>query len=332
MTKRVIRYIVSLCYFVVALGVAPSFATSYNYSLTAVAQSPGTIQLNPTTPIGGILWQGTVTITSTSGTVYSYTQPGGFNGANTAQAPFATSISGVGLQVRYNPPGQPGTGAWWNAGGALGGTAIVGGTLDIQLIRTASTIGSGALGGTIGNWTMNEINTQTCDPACRGNIYDSSVTFTFSASVQATMVPTCSPATSSINVNLGSNILLTSFKGVGTTTTAVPFTISLNCSGGTGGTANISTTLTDNTNPANRGTTLSLVPGSATGAGIQVLYGSTLISYGADSSAAGNANQWYAGSSGNGTFGIQLTARYVQTGPVSAGSANGKATFTMSYQ
>jgi type 1 fimbria pilin len=92
--------------------------------------------------------------------------------------------------------------------------------------------------------------------------------------------------------------------------------------------------LTDLTNPANESDTLSLARGStASGVGIQVLSGTTVIKYGPDSAAAGNTNQWQAGSTGNGTFNIPLTARYVQTGPkVTAGSANGLVTFTMNYQ
>jgi type 1 fimbria pilin len=94
------------------------------------------------------------------------------------------------------------------------------------------------------------------------------------------------------------------------------------------------TTLTDQTNPANQSNTLSLSASStASGIGIQVLNGNTVISYGPDSSVVGNPNQWLAGSTGNGTFNIPLTARYAQTAPtVKPGTANGIATFTMSYQ
>jgi type 1 fimbria pilin len=147
--------------------------------------------------------------------------------------------------------------------------------------------------------------------------------------------PTCNVSSPSIQVPLGS-VPLKSFSGVGSTSPVQPsFNISLSCSGGdTGVMTSVYTTLTDQTNPANQSNTLSLSAGStARGIGIQVLNGNTVISYGPDSAVVGNPNQWLAGSAGNGTFNIPLTARYVQTAPtVTAGTANGLATFTMSYQ
>jgi len=95
-------------------------------------------------------------------------------------------------------------------------------------------------------------------------------------------------------------------------------------------------TLTDATNTGNRSNVLTLSPDSqAKGVGIEVLKGDTVLAYGPDSNATGNLNQWHAGtiSTGMSTFSIPLTARYVQTDPVvTPGSANGRATFTMSYQ
>jgi len=49
----------------------------------------------------------------------------------------------------------------------------------------------------------------------------------------------------------------------------------------------------------------------------------------------GNLNQWKAGnvSYGTGTFEVPMSARYVQTSDsVTEGSANARATFTLSYQ
>ncbi|WP_241300127.1 fimbrial protein [Burkholderia stabilis] len=147
-------------------------------------------------------------------------------------------------------------------------------------------------------------------------------------------VPTCRVTTPAITVPLG-NVRASTFTGVGSVSTGQPFNIVLECAGGeTGTVTNVYTTLTDHTNPGNVSDTLSLAQDSgATGIGIQVLNGSTVIKYGPDSSAAGNTNQWKAGEAGNGTFTIPLTARYVQTAPkITPGSANGLATFTMSYQ
>lgn len=72
---------------------------------------------------------------------------------------------------------------------------------------------------------------------------------------------------------------------------------------------------------------------TASGVGIQVRNGTTIIGYGPDSSAAGNTNQWFVTQTGNATVNIPLTARYVQTGnQVKPGTVKALATFTMSYQ
>ncbi|WP_269139617.1 fimbrial protein [Burkholderia stagnalis] len=147
-------------------------------------------------------------------------------------------------------------------------------------------------------------------------------------------VPTCRVTTPAITVPLGS-MRASTFTGVGTPSPSKPFNIELECSGiETGKNLNVYTTLTDHTNPGNVSDTLTLAKDStATGIGIQVLNGSTVVKYGPDSSAIGNKNQWKAGAAGNGTFTIPLTARYVQTAPkITPGTANGLATFTMSYQ
>ncbi|HDR9589065.1 TPA: fimbrial protein, partial [Burkholderia stabilis] len=113
--------------------------------------------------------------------------------------------------------------------------------------------------------------------------------------------PTCRVTTPAITVPLG-NMPASTFTGVGTFSPSKPFNIVLQCSGGNTGTAtNVYTTLTDHTNPGNVSDTLSLAAdATATGIGIQVMNGSTVIKYGPDSSATGNTNQWKAGEAGNG--------------------------------
>jgi type 1 fimbria pilin len=148
--------------------------------------------------------------------------------------------------------------------------------------------------------------------------------------------PTCSVQTPSIAVPMG-NIPVTDFSGVGSSSPRTqPVKISLTCAGGDGSSpVSIYTTLTDNTNKANRTDVLSLTPSSqATGVGIQIIKDGTPLKYGPDSNAPGNTNQWYAGATTTaGQFDILLTAGYVQTLPtVTPGTANAVATFTMSYQ
>ncbi|TFY87548.1 type 1 fimbrial protein [Pseudomonas kairouanensis] len=145
--------------------------------------------------------------------------------------------------------------------------------------------------------------------------------------------PTCMVSTPSLTMGLG-EISARAFRGVGSVAGATTDTITLQCAGGTGASVDVLVTLTDQTAPANRSDRLTLTGTStASGVALQLLHGAQLLSYGEDSSAVGNLNQWAAGSADNGMFQIALTARYVQTLPViKPGSANGVATFTLSYR
>ncbi|KWA02548.1 adhesin [Burkholderia cepacia] len=127
------------------------------------------------------------------------------------------------------------------------------------------------------------------------------------------------------------------FSGVGSTSPERDFSIRLNCTGGDPDTStNAYVTLTDQTNNGNRSNQLSLTKDStAKGVKVQILKAGKLLSYGPDSSAVGNPNQWKAGNIPRGisSFEIPLTARYIQTeSSVKGGTANAVATFTMSYQ
>jgi type 1 fimbria pilin len=144
---------------------------------------------------------------------------------------------------------------------------------------------------------------------------------------------TCSVSTASVAVTLP-DVAPADFPSVGDTAGSKAFDIGLNCAGST---AQVYMTLTDSTTPANRTDKLTLAPSStATGVQIQILRsGNTLVSYGPDSNAAGNTNQFLVSSaSAIVTAGnvIPFTARYVRTGAVGIGTVSAVATFTMSYQ
>lgn len=145
--------------------------------------------------------------------------------------------------------------------------------------------------------------------------------------------PTCQVSTPSLAMNLG-EVSARLFSGKDSVAGATTATISLECSGGTGAAVDVLVTLTDQTQPANRSDRLSLTTGStASGVALQLLHGTQLLSYGEDSAMPGNLNQWLAGSSDNGLFQIELTARYIQTESfIRPGTANGLATFTLSYR
>lgn len=139
---------------------------------------------------------------------------------------------------------------------------------------------------------------------------------------------TCSVTTPSISVTLP-DVKASVFSSVGTVAGNTNFTIGLTCQSG----ANVYVTLTDVTTPGNRTSNLTLAGGStATGVQLRILNsGGSPVSYGADSAAPGNQNQWLVGASTS-TTGVPLVVQYVSTGTVISGIVKGAATFTMSYQ
>ncbi|QKH36379.1 fimbrial protein [Achromobacter pestifer] len=203
--------------------------------------------------------------------------------------------------------------------------------MEMELVKTGPiTSGNRPAGAQIATWRDNYNHPTYTDDFARFTLFQA-------ISVRVRQPPTCSISSAGpIKASLGS-FPAKSFKGVGSTSPARPVNIDLKCNGGDPGmSAEAHVTLTDATNTGNRSNVLTLSPDSqAKGVGIEVLKGDTVLAYGPDSNATGNLNQWHAGtiSTGMSTFSIPLTARYVQTDPVvTPGSANGRATFTMSYQ
>ncbi|KVM03223.1 hypothetical protein WL40_22470 [Burkholderia ubonensis] len=238
---------------------------------------------------------------------------------------FPTSVAGVGIRVGYRSSG--GTAIWWNNNivdnsGSVGMT-IYPPPLVVELIKTGPITAQGSLGGEIGRLTLLD----------HGQIVYS-VFMTGTLTIKPS-VPTCNVLTKTVPVGLG-KVTMETLRGLGSSSQSTPFDIKLQCAGGTqGATTRMFMTLTDAADPGNRGTALSLSPDSkAKGYGIQILRADdTPVSYGPDSAAAGNPGQWYVGEPGNNHVAIPLKARYVRTATdVQPGTANGVATFTMSYQ
>ncbi|MCY1230684.1 Fimbrial protein [compost metagenome] len=322
---------ISSLFFTVAafifLNVLPSTAAAQTcanpYRLNL--QGPASISFDPVTPVGATLWSGTVYAAAVGGGCAGGTmtvQVAG-TGAPLMENLYDSGVPGIAYRLRFAGRGLCTT-AWWPS--SCTGTWAPGMSdhqLYIELVKTGPITGGGSLTGVFANWLVGS------------SVY---ATYSWVGSVVVKpVVPTCSVSTESraISVALGSNLPLSTFTGVGSISAPKPFNIALQCSGGDAGrTTNVYVTLTDQTNPANRSNVLSLTPDSgASGIGIQVLKGTTILSYGPDSAAAGTTNQWSAGAAANGVFSIPLTARYVQTAPsVKGGKANGRATFTMSYQ
>lgn len=301
-------------------GITPIPFTLYNFNPPS---------FNPNVPVGSIIYSQTV-LTGTIATT-GFTCPGGigvifWRGTTSASAgpynAYSTPINGIGLRFQhsYNNKFFPFQGE--DLGQATRGV-LNSHTVTVSLVKTGPITAGGTISGEIAG-VFAQYNTSQI------------ASFRLNSSVQIKpMVPTCRVSTPAIKVPLG-KVHPSTFTGVGTYSPAQNFNIGLTCSGGTGGTVTrVYTTLTDQTNPGNRSNTLPLISSglTATGVGIQILNGSTPISYGPDSRVANNPNQWMVGTQGNGSFTIPLSVRYVQTSPsVTPGTANGAATFTMSYQ
>ncbi|WP_330996816.1 fimbrial protein [Burkholderia stagnalis] len=290
------------------------------------------VSFNPNVPNGTLLFSEQIDFVATEGgRVFCQ---GGFGGVYHhrwmgVQVPgypnvYSTPIPGVGYSIQWALNSR-----YWDTYDNLGtiDTIMVPpgktSSLRIRFFKTGPITSGGVISGELGRMSA------------YGGAQGPLLSWRFGGGIVVQpQVPTCRVTTPAITVPLGS-MPASTFTGVGSVSPSKPFNIVLQCSGGeTGTVTNVYTTLTDHTNPGNVSDTLSLASdATATGIGIQVLNGSTVIKYGPDSSATGNTNQWKAGTTGNGTFTIPLTARYIQTAPkVTAGTADGLATFTMSYQ
>ncbi|WP_175860624.1 fimbrial protein [Burkholderia cepacia] len=157
--------------------------------------------------------------------------------------------------------------------------------------------------------------------------------YSTSTQVTARACKVISGATNSVTLP---TLVAASLKATGDVASArsAPFSVGLNCD------ANVSVhaTLTDATNPANTGSTLSLDRNStAAGVGIQILKKgeSTPLGFGPDSSAKGNTNQWMVGksSAANTKISVPFEARYVKVAEtIKPGSVSALSTITFSYQ
>ncbi|WP_406909109.1 fimbrial protein [Klebsiella oxytoca] len=131
----------------------------------------------------------------------------------------------------------------------------------------------------------------------------------------------CTVRNSSLNVPMG--IVLSSvFTGIGSTSTSTDFSISLNCD------AKVNPNITINATADSSGTigvlALDSEENNAVGVGIQILRNGTPMPLNVQSNTSATLT--------SGVYNILLQARYYQTmSSIIGGSANGTATFTMTY-
>ena len=299
-------------------GVAAICTNPHAFTL----QGPASIAFDPTLDVGSTLWSGSVNaVGSGGGSCSSGLFRIDFVGSRTYQGNnlYDSGIPGIGYRLKFTSSGSC-TKVLWPSSCTDSWAGVMGThSLLVELVKTGPITSGGTLSGVFAEWKVGA--EQYLRYSWRGSV------------IVKPVIPTCKVATPSIPVPLGT-IPAGKFSGMGSTSKSESFNIALQCSGGDAGrTTDIHLTLTDQTVPSNRTAVLSLTSGStAQGVGIQVKSGTTLISYGPDSAAQDNPNRWYAGAAANGTFQIPLSASYVQTGAVvKGGSANGRATFTMSY-
>lgn len=294
---------------------------------------PPVIEINPNAATEEVLWSAII--------VPTVIQPGNCSGedainmiftgsgmANTPQAYYETGIPGINYRVK-TLSGNCSQQYWLSYCSDKFNPINPDVKLQFELVKGMVNAQEGILGccSELGKWKLGTDDS---------HIYISFI-YAGQTAIKWRKPPTCSfPSKASIQASLG--VVSTShFKGVGSTSPERPFSIDLSCKGGNDVSAlDVYVTLTDATKPGNRSKVLTLSPQSgAKGVGIEVLSGTMVVGYGAASSALGNPGQWKAGTVSPGTtvFSIPLAARYVQTeSVVTPGSANGRATFTMSYQ
>jgi type 1 fimbria pilin len=238
-------------------------------------------------------------------------------GASDANNIWPTSNPNIGLKIIMDGSTVVGTANGTTTLGTCGGGSCYsyyGTQAEIQVIKT---------GPVVDTWTL-----------AAGPVLEASIGGILSTRISITGVDiigqTCTVTTPSVSVDLG-KVPRTSFTAVGSTAGEKGFQIGLDCRGAV---ANVGITFIDAVDPQNATTTLPLTREStAGGVGIQILYSGSPVRYGADSSVAGNPGQVMLGTINNATRNLDFSGRYVQTAPtVTPGTANGLATFTMSYQ
>jgi len=162
-----------------------------------------------------------------------------------------------------------------------------------------------------------------------GNNNSSDSLWKIVSSISRPSVTTCTVANKDISVAMPV-ISGSTLPSIGSTAAATPFKIELTCNAG----ATLFMTLTDASTPSNTSDKLTATADStATGVALQIFReDGTTVSYGPDSSLPGTTNQHLIGATTDGIQLIPFTAKYIRAGAVTAGSLNGKATFTLSYQ
>ncbi|KIG06730.1 type-1 fimbrial protein subunit A [Caballeronia concitans] len=246
---------------------------------------------------------------------------------------YQTSVAGLGVRFTFDSSQCSASGVVL-ANGAVRLSCPFSGPLDgpymaANVTVTATLLMTGPLASGASSLTSAPAVTITFSQSDQSGSWGQTPLFTGAASGVVTHA-TCSVNQSSVAVLMPTADTRAFAAGIGAVAAPQPFSLSLSCSTG----ATVLITLTDAVDASNRTTTLKTTADStAQGIGVQILNSAgTPVAFGPDSALPGNTNQWTVGSSPNGTLQVPLTARYVRTGAVNAGTVRALATFTMSYQ
>lgn len=292
----------------------------------------GTVQLSPLAPIGSLIGSeftaGTLTSNPGGELKPSSTNKPPYYTVYTVAKPIVSGITYNGAQVYET--GYTGIGlAMWGQSYTSGPKVLISnstsaGTFTVEwhyaLIKTASTTATGYM-------TINPFSSRglQCIDSAGATVISPSIQANAVGIIATIATAACGVTTTSINVSMG-DAKRTSFTGLGSTSSAQNFTIPLSCnkatkvsisiSPGASGAYNTASGIL-NIDPANSGV-------KATGIGIQLLYNNVPLPL----NTVTNVGSVTAAS----TFNVPLSARYYQTAnTVTAGSANGTATFVMTY-
>jgi type 1 fimbria pilin len=245
---------------------------------------------------------------------------------------YKTNIDGLGIRFIFDSPACTTSNApLQNSAlripcsltGPLAGPNIVTNLTVTSVFVTYGAIKSGA--SSLSSVPLLSESYETSDNA--GRVWNQSPVYTGSAS-GALSAATCSAQTPTVAVNL-STPTLRAFANIGSVAGRQSFHLDFACATG----AQVSIVITDAVAPSNRSNVLTpSADSTAKGIGIQVLKadGSPVL-FGPDQAGAGVENQWLIGASPTGMLVLPLSAQYIRTGAVTAGSVKALATFTMSY-
>jgi type 1 fimbria pilin len=291
---------------------------------TVLTLAPSTIQNNCFLTTGETTTSGTIIVNMATVTAPA----AGFTDV------YPTNINGLGIRYTVNSDAICDTANQTMTNKAISVSCLINGVpggahIYANVILTPSLVVTGPTQGGLTTLSSSPIVTFTYTIKNVGGSWPASPVYTGAAS-GTLATATCSVQTVANSVTLPTVTTRSFGSGVGAVEGSQTFTLGFVCATG----AQVSIVITDAVTPSNRSTTLTLKPEStATGIGIQLLRDAkTPVAFGPDAYGPGVANQWLIGVSPNGILQVPLTAQYIRTGTVGAGTVKALATFTMSYQ